>query len=89
MEIYLGKISVGNCRHTHLMQFIMVKGSFTTVKLLRVTAAINTIFGKLDYHWLTCQELLKKFFQLLSRPKGFKNVCLDGSHSLLQSLGFG
>ena len=64
MEIYLGKISVGNCRHTHLMQFIMVKGSFTTVKLLRVTAAINTIFGKLDYHWLTCLELLKEIVSI-------------------------
>ena len=41
MEIYLGKFSVLNCGYTHQTQFtMMVKGSFATVKLPRVTAPI-------------------------------------------------
>ena len=32
MGIYHGKFSFGNIAHTHLMQFPVVRGSFTTIK---------------------------------------------------------
>ena len=32
MGIYHGKFSFGNMAHTHLMQFLVVRGSFTMVK---------------------------------------------------------
>ena len=48
---------------------------------------INTAIGKLDYHGLTCLEILKQLFQLLSGPKGLKNVRLNSSHP--QSVRFG
>ena len=38
MDIYHGKFTSGKCGHTHLMQFPVVKGSFTTVNVLCVTA---------------------------------------------------
>ena len=40
MEICHGKFTLGNVGHTHLMQFPVVKGSPTLVKVLRVSSPI-------------------------------------------------
>ena len=51
MEIYHGKLTLGNVCRTHSMQFTVVKGSFTAEIAPRVTApyVLLSTYGVVDH----------------------------------------
>ena len=65
------KSYLGKCRSHHLIQFPVVKGQFTTLKVSRVTAPIGWPFFLLRHHGDEWTPLFKK------------NWCLDRPHPIL------